>query len=80
MDVFSSRTPGSLATYIVGNLDALAPDGSPAVPEVWQAVETCEVDLSGCQEACLQKCSSAGFEMFAAGWVRRAQQKMDCHL
>ena len=46
MGVFSSRTPGSPATYIVGNLDALAPDGSPAVPEVWQAVEACEVGLS----------------------------------
>lgn len=46
MGIFSSRTPDSPADYIVSNLDALAPDGSPTVPEVWQAVEACEVGLS----------------------------------
>ena len=46
LDLYSSRKEGSLACYVVANLDLLAPDGKPDVPEVWSALENCEINFS----------------------------------
>lgn len=45
LDLYSSRT-GRPACYVVNNLDLLAPNGKPDVPEVWSALENCEINFS----------------------------------
>ena len=45
LDLYSSRKEGSLACYVVVNLDLLAPNGKPDVPEVWSALENCEINF-----------------------------------
>ena len=45
LDLYSSRS-GSPALYVVYNLDLLAPNGKPDVPEVWSALENCEINFS----------------------------------
>ena len=46
LDLYSSRKEGSPACYVVKNLDLLAPNGKPDVPEVWSALENCEINFS----------------------------------
>lgn len=44
LDLYTSK--GRPARYVVNNLDLLAPNGKPEVPEVWSALENCEINFS----------------------------------
>ena len=46
LDLYSSSRKDSPACYVVTNLDLLAPNGKPDVPEVWSALENCEIHFS----------------------------------
>ena len=46
LGLYSSRKEGSPACYVVNNLDLLASNGKPDVPEVWSALENCEISFS----------------------------------
>lgn len=45
LGIYSGKT-GNPANYVISNLDALAPNGTPEVQEVWDAVRSCETTLS----------------------------------
>ena len=45
LGLYSSRS-GRPACYVVNNLDLLASNGKPDVPEVWSALENCEISFS----------------------------------